>query len=360
MPKINKKLTVVTSEVFWIQGAGCWTRLQSIISHLKLYITLDVLYLDALTSDNFSRQQLDDDLIVTSLPVRHYESQNDVLAQLNDITSQSPADIYLIDKAENSYVIDALPADSIKILLADDLVHKRNNSMKQFGITDRFILSARQERALFNRYNAVICIQKNEHATVQQWAGNYTRLFIAHPVTPNPQPLSDKITRIGITGSSWHANINGLEYFIKTVWPEFCDDLTLHIYGYLADAFRHTKQPGIHFHGFQKNIADCYNDIDIAINPVFYGAGLKIKTVEAMGYGLPLITTSEGASGMLELSGYALLVADNDKQFIQQIKTLINDPTLKQQLSSNALAYVNKHLNKEQCYKPLIDYLQCC
>ena len=360
MPKINKKLTVVTSEAFWIQGAGCWTRLQSIISHLKLYITLDVIYLDVLTSDNFSRQQLDDDLIVTSLPVRHYESQNDVLAQLNDITSQSPADIYLIDKAENSYVIDALPADSIKILLADDLVHKRNNSMKQFGITDRFILSARQERALFNHYNAVICIQKNEHATVQQWAGNYTSLLITHPVTPTPQPLSDKITRIGITGSSWHANINGLEYFINTVWPEFCDDLTLHIYGYLADAFRHTKQTGIHLHGFQKNITDCYNNIDIAINPVFYGAGLKIKTIEAMGYGLPLITTREGASGLTELSGKAFLIADTAEQFIHHINALLDDTQFRHRLTDYAQAYISDHMNEKHCFEPLITYLANC
>jgi ribosome biogenesis protein Tsr3 len=51
------------------------------------------------------------------------------------------------------------------------------------------------------------------------------------------------------------------------------------------------------------------------INPVRFGAGLKIKTVEALANGLPLVTSEEGARGLASLDREAILIARNVDQF---------------------------------------------
>jgi len=362
MPFINKKMTLITSEPFWRQGAGCRTRLLTLVNYLSQHIQLNIIYLGTPAQDDSTLpDHLEIPFSYISATNIHAEPQDEYLSQLTVFLSEnSHADIYLIDKAENSYVLDVLPDNAIKILDADDLVHKRNNSMKKYGITDQYELSSRQERALFNRYNAIICIQKDEYNIARLWANTCTCLLVPHPVFANPQPLVNTPKRIGIIASGWHANINGLDYFIKHVWPEFSNKLSLHIYGHAANAFTHINTPDIELHGFQENIAACYNNIDIVINPVFYGAGLKIKTVEAMAYGLPLITTREGASGLTELSGQAFLIADTAEQFIHQINALLDDAQLRQRLTGYAQAYISEHMNEKHCFEPLIAYLTNC
>ena len=54
-----------------------------------------------------------------------------------------------------------------------------------------------------------------------------------------------------------------------------------------------------------------YGAIYIVINPVRAGPGLKIKSVEALGYGLPLVATSEGACRLPESDRPFLMVADD-------------------------------------------------
>ncbi|NRB47195.1 MAG: glycosyltransferase family 4 protein [Saprospiraceae bacterium] len=57
------------------------------------------------------------------------------------------------------------------------------------------------------------------------------------------------------------------------------------------------------FHGYVPNLQSIFNDIDIMINPVQMGAGLKIKSVEAMANGLPLVTTTHSATGLMKAKG---------------------------------------------------------
>jgi len=349
--------------MFWKGGAGFWARTSATIMTLVRHVQLCVIYSGAVN-------QHDLQVIKQKYPDIDFSWINDgknkiikvKLKHLREIiNNQTTADIYLIDKTENTYALDALPQNVITLLDTHDLVHKRNKSAHLAGITDGFNLTSRQERDLFRHYDGIICIQEDDYNTVSQWAGDYKNLLVPHPIPINPQRLSATPTRVGIVASAWHANIHGLNYFIKHIWPKLENtNLSLNLYGYITEAFQTNTDPSIHLHGFKEKIDDCYKHIDIAVNPVFYGAGLKIKTIEAMAYGIPQVTTTEGASGLQHLSNKAFLMANNDEQFIDYINLLLNDEKKRKQISDYAVEYVKDNLSEAQCFKPLIDFIRNC
>jgi len=54
----------------------------------------------------------------------------------------------------------------------------------------------------------------------------------------------------------------------------------------------------VRMHGFVPNIADFYKSMDLIISPVTMGTGINVKTVQAMAYGMPLLTTTCGIKGI--------------------------------------------------------------
>ena len=94
--------------------------------------------------------------------------------------------------------------------------------------------------------------------------------------------------------------------------------------------------------------------MDIIINPVRCGAGLKIKNVEALGLGIPLITTSHGASGMEDGVSKAFLIADKLKEFIEAFDIIINDFDFRIQMSQASFEYANVNFSEEKSYGNLL------
>ena len=56
-------------------------------------------------------------------------------------------------------------------------------------------------------------------------------------------------------------------------------------------------------------IEDFYSAVDVAINPMIAGTGLKIKTVEAMNFGVPIVSTISGSEGLPVVQKYHALAS---------------------------------------------------
>jgi glycosyltransferase involved in cell wall biosynthesis len=159
--------------------------------------------------------------------------------------------------------------------------------------------------------------------------------------------------RFRVTG--WIANVDGLNWFLDEVWQALdLPGISLDIYGRIDQGFRTCVVPGVQFHGFVASLADIYASVDIVINPVRFGAGLKIKTVEAMAAGRPLVTSAERARGLTEFDKKAFLIAENASAFRDALARLIDSELLRQTLRDTALAYVQKNLSPDRCFADLL------
>ncbi len=77
-------------------------------------------------------------------------------------------------------------------------------------------------------------------------------------------------------------------------------------------------------------LSDFYKDCDVVINPERGGTGIKIKSLDAMAHGMPLLTTVAGAIGLQSTSEFHNL-ADN-AELARKLAEIANDRSLLRQV----------------------------
>jgi len=95
--------------------------------------------------------------------------------------------------------------------------------------------------------------------------------------------------------------------------------------------------------GFVDNLYEFLSSCDIAIVPLKRGAGVKLKILDYMVVGLPIVTTKKGAEGLYLINGkHAIIVDDVDEKFIEAVEYLIENPKMRKKLGHNAKKLVQK------------------
>ncbi len=87
-----------------------------------------------------------------------------------------------------------------------------------------------------------------------------------------------------------------------------------------------------------------FESVDIAINPMFSGAGTNLKTLEFLASGIPMISTSVGVRG-IEIENNTHFVLADTENFNKKIRHLLSDKELLKNISENGKKYVEEHFS---------------
>ena len=104
------------------------------------------------------------------------------------------------------------------------------------------------------------------------------------------------------------------------------------------------RKKHINVSGPVDNIEDFYRNVDLVIIPIMYGTGINIKMVEAMAYGVPVISTECGIKGMETDSKYHH--CKNMDDLIDKIYEVYNTPAMLQKLAEISEDCYTKFLSK--------------
>ncbi|MGB7590620.1 MAG: glycosyltransferase [Terriglobia bacterium] len=94
--------------------------------------------------------------------------------------------------------------------------------------------------------------------------------------------------------------------------------------------------PGIHVTGTVEDVRPYYAMAKVAVAPYRYGEGTKIKVVEAMACGTPVVSTSIGCQGIEVVDGEQVLIANSEKEFTDGVIGLLRDARRRTQLAGAA------------------------
>lgn len=72
------------------------------------------------------------------------------------------------------------------------------------------------------------------------------------------------------------------------------------------------------------------------VNPMLYGTGLNIKSIEALGFGVPLLSTPVECRGLEAGANTAYWLAQSDREFAEKALELLGDAEARQKLSAAA------------------------
>ncbi len=167
-----------------------------------------------------------------------------------------------------------------------------------------------------------------------------------------PRPRDGQFAVLFVGNLGFGPNVSGLQTFIEQAWPGLLvtvPGITLTIVGFnpppaiIALAERH----GFALHANVPSLQPFYEQCDVVIVPILFGSGTRIKILEAMAYGRPVVSTSMGAEGMGLEGGQQLLLADTMDEFAAALVSLARDPDLAEALAEQARTYQQMNYRPE-------------
>jgi glycosyltransferase involved in cell wall biosynthesis len=144
--------------------------------------------------------------------------------------------------------------------------------------------------------------------------------------------------RVVFTGAMRHApNADGARWYLDHVHPmvaERIPSLRVAIVG--ADPppdLRARQSAGVEVTGRVDDIRPWLANASVAIVPLLSGGGTRLKILEAMAAGIPVVSTTVGAEGLDLADGSDLLIADSPRAFADAILRVLYDSSLAESLS---------------------------
>jgi glycosyltransferase involved in cell wall biosynthesis len=148
-------------------------------------------------------------------------------------------------------------------------------------------------------------------------------------------------------------NIKGAEWFLDGVLSFLPEDISIVFCGHFLKGLsqKHLgiiKNRGIKTVDFADNLESLYAKTKIVIVPILGGTGIKIKIIEAMSYGIPVVSTLLGVDGLPDKYENGCLVADDPKDFAEYIKRLLSDDDFYRAASDKIKRYFNNYISQER------------
>lgn len=158
-----------------------------------------------------------------------------------------------------------------------------------------------------------------------------------------PMSLGQRIGHIG--AMDWLPNREGIDWFRKEVWPRIREkeaDAELLLAGRDMTA-SDKKEDGIKELGEVEDAQAFMRSLNVFVVPLFSGSGLRIKILEAMALGIPVVATSMAAEAIEAENGQEIILADRAEDFADAILRLAGNPPLAEQIRRQARQLVERH-----------------
>ena len=204
----------------------------------------------------------------------------------------------------------------------------------------------RLERRLFGRDLTVFVSSPSEAAAFRRQVGPWRCRVEVVPTGVDPvpaAPLGSGPPRLVFTGAlAYRPNADAVRYLCREIFPRvrrLHPDARLSIVGPGASPELRAacEGDGVEFLGFVPDVFDVLRRSTMFVCPMREGTGIKVKVLEAMACGLPIVATPLALEGIPEAEdGRHLRVASVAATFADRVSELLRDPGLRRLLGERA------------------------
>ncbi|MFI0608401.1 MAG: glycosyltransferase [Anaerolineae bacterium] len=206
------------------------------------------------------------------------------------------------------------------------------------------------ERRLFRRFNLVTMVSDSDKAAVAAMGCATTRIEVVPNgvdakacAAVNAQMIPDTVIYPGAV--TYDANLDAVTWFAQQVWPlvqRSRPQARFLVTGKTdgVDTAALARTPGLVFTGYLADVRPAVAAAQVCVIPLRQGGGSRLKVLEAMALGVPVLSTSKGIEGLDLQPGQHCLVADEPAAFAAELELLLADPALGRRLAVAALDQV--------------------
>lgn len=161
-------------------------------------------------------------------------------------------------------------------------------------------------------------------------------------------PAEQSIFFIGAL--DWLPNQEGLMWFIQKVFGLLISklpELKFHVAGRNPPAqfAKMLKHPNIEYHGEVENAVTFMQSYRVMVAPLLTGSGIRIKIIEAMALGRPVVTTTIGIEGIEIDDAQIVAVEDDPYKFSNQVVNLLSDKQETETFVAKARDFISRNFN---------------
>ncbi len=273
-------------------------------------------------------------------------------------------DLVIIEYWQLYPLLELFPSDRVVLLTHDiDLLVNRKSALLEKRLLPkvrkvrRWMMEQREEVKAYQGVRRILALTERDAQAVVKLSKGHARVDVL-PFGLDPgrfePPAGESRRKEVLFMGALHAafNIDSLDYFARSIYPlldETCD-FTLTIVGGKLPAYLEYlgRDPRVSVVGRVDDVRPYLHWASCIVIPLRFGGGLRIRTLEAMLAGLPVVCTTVAMAGMDFEPGRDYLLADTAEDFASEVNRLLNSPELVDEIAARALVRATSLYGWEQ------------
>ncbi len=257
---------------------------------------------------------------------------------------------------------DGRLGDRRTAILMHDLLSARVVRFREAGLPlDCPFISEADEMHWLSGTQTVLAAQEREAEAIRPRVKG--RVLVT-PVVLQPRALGEERVVSGrclFVGSNIPPNQTGLQFLLDAVWPRVRAEVpgaTLAVAGTVGQNLGGGPEAvslaslGVEALGLVPTLEAEYARAAVCLVPLLLGTGIKVKLLEALGFGKAVVSTSIGVQGLEAWADQALAIADDAEGFAAAIVRLLTDETLRREQQARALRLTREHFGAQRPLDP--------
>ncbi|WP_291135970.1 glycosyltransferase [Flavobacterium sp. UBA7663] len=232
------------------------------------------------------------------------------------------------------------------IIDTHDFLTSQFQNQKRFNLGKYF----NKEIELLNLFQKVWVISSDENYIFSQFVSSDV-ITIPHTLEAKFQLNSTKKYDLVYVASSNEHNVKSAKWFFEEVYPKLNPNLSICVVGKINEHI--PELPNVTKMHFVEDLNQVYSESRVAICPMLSGTGLKIKVVEALSFGLPVVCNPRGIDGLINKTNNGCLVTEDAAIFAKYIEQMLTDEYFYQQQQTLSKNFFVNYLSVESVYSAL-------
>lgn len=306
------------------------------------------------------------------------------------VRDDRPAMRRLVDQIASETQFDVVHADQLnmaqyaervrgvrKVLDAHNalwLLYKRlwetmGNGPKKILLGRDWQLIKNYEGRVCRKFDAVLAVSEEDKVALEEAMGTESSARTA-PITvipiavdadeaaPIARPLTaDHLLHIGTM--FWPPNIDGVVWFIRDIYPHIRAQRPAAVFDVVGARPPHEiaslsgNGSGVNVTGYVADPTQYLQNAGVMVVPLRSGGGMRVKILNALAQGLPIVTTTIGCEGIAVEHGRHLLVADTPDDFARAVLLLLDNPGFASELGHNGRKLIETTYDYRAACRPL-------
>ena len=175
----------------------------------------------------------------------------------------------------------------------------------------------------------------------------------------SPLPPSDTPTAVFVALMAWKPNVDAAVWLGREVWPlvraEMPEARLVLVGREPAAPVRALAAPDVEVTGTVPDVRPHLASARVALAPLLSGGGTRLKVLEALDAGRPLVSTSVGIDGLTDLVGRGVVVADEPQDFAKRVLELLRDPAAAAEAGLEGARAVREQYSWDRVLQPWLD-----